>query len=159
MHCVVVVRCSCFLMEREPKQREVWLFHEVGLILLLCGRVGIVRYTLSCFHTLSCFRALLHSLAVSFALLPSCFLSSVTLHSPILFLSFPSCFVSMLNASLLSQNSYVLDTLHCYYGMFWKHVSLPNMWLLLWMRSKTDLSNQSKYEHIFKKYKGWTSTS
>lgn len=64
---LLLVGCSCFLMQRErkPEQREVWLFHEVGLILLLCGRVESVRYTPSC----CC--ALLHSLALCRFRLPA----------------------------------------------------------------------------------------
>lgn len=48
----------------------------MGLILLLCGGEGSVRYSLSCCH------ALLLFLAVSLLLLPSVFLSSITLQSP-----------------------------------------------------------------------------
>lgn len=65
MRCVVV-RCSCFLTQRESQSR-LRFGSFTGLILFLCGGVGSVRYTLSC-----C-RALLLSLAVSLLLLPSTF--------------------------------------------------------------------------------------
>lgn len=90
MRCVVVVRCSCFLTNGESQSRERF-GSFVGLILLLCGGVGSVRYTLSC----CC--VLLPVPAVSLFLLPSTFLSSVALHPP-----FPSLFCPSFVCELMS---------------------------------------------------------